>query len=39
LEEHNVADQYPERVSRMLGALEGWFESVEVERRTLPSVF
>jgi len=39
MEEHNVADQHPDRVSRMLGVLETWFEDVEMERRALPSVF
>jgi len=32
LERHNLADRYPERVSRMLAELETWFEEVEADR-------
>jgi arylsulfatase A len=35
LEQLNLAEQYPERVSAMLRALETWFEDVEAERRTI----
>lgn len=30
-----MATDEPERTSRMLGALEGWFEGVEAERRRI----
>jgi len=33
LEQHNLAGHEPERVQRMLGELETWFEDVETERR------
>jgi len=39
MEEHNLANVHPDRVSRMLAALETWFEDVETERRALPSVY
>ena len=35
LEQNNMASSEPERASRMLGALEGWFEEVEAERRRI----
>ena len=35
LERNNLADQYPERVSRMTNRLGAWFEEVELERRTI----
>jgi hypothetical protein len=35
LEQHNLADQYPAQVSRMLTELETWFETVERERATI----
>jgi len=35
-EENNLAEEYPNRTSRMLGQLESWFEDVETERLTLP---
>jgi len=35
LERNNVADQHPERVSRMTNQLAAWFEEVELERRTI----
>lgn len=35
LEQNNMASSEPERASRMLGALEGWFEGVEPERRRI----
>ncbi|MBN2046649.1 MAG: hypothetical protein JW750_02300 [Anaerolineaceae bacterium] len=35
LEQHNVADQYPNLVSRMLTDLETWFEEVEAERQKI----
>ena len=34
-EQRNVAGQHPDRVSRMLGALEMWFESVERDRMSI----
>lgn len=35
LEQHNLADRYPERVRSLLCALETWFEQVEAERATI----
>lgn len=35
LEQQNLASEHPEVVSRMLLALEAWFEEVETERRTI----
>ena len=35
LERNNLAEQYPERVSRMTNQLAAWFEEVELERRTI----
>ena len=35
LELDNVAEANPDRVRRMLGQLEGWFEEVESERATI----
>ncbi len=35
LERHDLAEQYPERVSRMSNQLAAWFEEVELERRTI----
>ena len=35
LEQNNMATDESERASRMLGALEGWFEEVEAERRRI----
>ena len=35
LEQNNMASSEPERTSRMLGALETWFEEVEAERRRI----
>ena len=35
LEQNNMASSEPERASRMLGALETWFEGVEAERRRI----
>lgn len=32
-EQHNLAADHPDRVNRMLVALENWFEAVETERR------
>jgi arylsulfatase A-like enzyme len=32
-EEHNLADQEPDRLNRMRGDLEKWFEEVEADRR------
>lgn len=32
-EQRDLATQHPERVSRMLGELEAWFESVDADRR------
>lgn len=32
---NNLADQHPERVSRMTNQLAAWFEEVELERRTI----
>ena len=34
-EESDLASRHPDRVRRMLGALEEWFERVEAERRTI----
>lgn len=34
-EQNDVADRYPERVSRMQRELEAWFASVEADRRTI----
>ena len=36
LEQNNLAGDYPERASKMLGDLETWFDEVEAERRTIP---
>jgi arylsulfatase A-like enzyme len=35
LEQHNLADKYPERVRSLLCALETWFAEVEAERATI----
>lgn len=35
----DLASEHPERVSRMLGELETWFEDVEAERRTIPGAY
>ena len=35
LEQSDLADEYPERVRAMLGALETWFEKVEADRATI----
>jgi len=35
LEQANLAEQHPDRVSRMLRELEAWFEDVEAERATI----
>ena len=35
-EQHDLAPEQPERVSRMSAALERWFESVEADRRAIP---
>ena len=35
LEQRNLADEHPDRVSRMLGELESWFEQVEADRRSI----
>ncbi len=35
LERNDLAEQYPERVSRMTDQLAAWFEEVELERRTI----
>ncbi len=35
LEQHNLADVEPERVSRMMSDLETWFESVEADRKRI----
>ena len=35
LEQNNMASSESERASRMLGALETWFEEVEAERRRI----
>ena len=37
LEQHNLAGQDPDRVTRMLRELETWFEEVEAERATIPA--
>ena len=34
-EKNDLADQHPERASKMLRELETWFESVEAERRSI----
>lgn len=34
-EEHNLAERHPDRVRKMLGELEAWFEEVEHERATI----
>lgn len=36
LEQHDLSQVEPGRVSRMLAELETWFETVEAERRSLP---
>ncbi len=38
LEQRDLASDEPERVRRMLGELETWFEEVESERRRIPAV-
>ena len=38
-EQRDLASEHPERVSRMLGELETWFENVEAERRTIPGAY
>jgi arylsulfatase A-like enzyme len=35
LEQHDLAEQQPERVNRMLAELETWFAEVEQERRSI----
>lgn len=35
LEQHNLAEAEPQRVARMLCALESWFEEVDAERRAI----
>jgi arylsulfatase A-like enzyme len=35
LERNNLAEQYPDRVTRMTNQLAAWFEEVELERRTI----
>ena len=37
LEQENLAEREPERVTRMMTALESWFEEVEAERSTIPA--
>lgn len=39
LEKTNLADQYPERVRKLLAELETWFEEVEQERATIDDVW
>lgn len=39
LERENLANEHPERVARMLGELECWFEEVEAERATIDDVW
>ncbi len=34
-EEHDLADEKPELVTRLLHQLEGWFEEVDRERRQI----
>lgn len=36
LEQHDLSQQYPDLVHRMLNELETWFEQVEHERATIP---
>ena len=38
-EQCDLANEHPDRVSRMLGDLETWFEDVEAERRTIPGAY
>ncbi len=38
-EQCDRAAEHPDRVSRMLGELETWFEGVEAERRTIPGAY
>lgn len=35
LEQHNLADQYPEVVARLEAALDAWFEAVEKDRKSI----
>jgi arylsulfatase A len=35
LEQHNLAEKHPDRVSRMLRDLESWFDEVDQERRSI----
>ncbi|MHB8643873.1 MAG: sulfatase-like hydrolase/transferase [Gaiellaceae bacterium] len=35
-EQHDLAAEQPDRVARMTGELERWFESVEADRRSIP---
>ena len=35
-EQRNLADEHPDRVSRMVAELENWFEDVEEDRRRIP---
>ncbi len=37
MEQHDLAEQHPERVARMDAALTRWFEEVEEERRRIPA--
>jgi hypothetical protein len=39
LEKTNLADTYPDQVSRLLVDLENWFEEVEQERATIEDVW
>ncbi len=39
LEQHDLADEQPQRVARMLLELETWFEEVEAERATIDDVW
>ena len=37
-EEHNLASDQPQRVTKMLNELESWFEEVETERQAIPVI-
>ena len=37
-EEHNLASDQPQRVTKMLNELQSWFEEVETERQAIPAV-
>ena len=39
LEEHDLANEHPDRASKMVGELEEWFERVEAERATIDDVW